>query len=117
MTTPSQMLNEVLDEQLSESQSELEDSSYASTSYLTPLQQSLVYELTTRRNKLARRREYLAFWQKYYDEQQKEDRTNQFHEGVIDESFYDSLIQQRKEKLSQVKQSKLLKDSIVESYV
>lgn len=88
------------------------------TSYLTPLQKSLVFELTTRRRRIAKAQRRIEFWERYEEKQAKEKQskfTDQFERDVVDEEYLDDLIKQRKERLAELQQSQSLKESIVES--
>lgn len=97
------------------------DSKIQKTSYLTPLQQSLVFQLTTRRKRIAKAQRRIEFWERYEEKQAKEKQSgtstlnDQFDKDVIDEEYLDDLIKQRKDRLAELQQSQTLKESIVES--
>jgi formamidopyrimidine-DNA glycosylase len=97
------------------------DSNLQKTSYLTPLQQSLVFQLTTRRKRIAKAQRRIEFWERYEEKQAKEKKlganiaNDQFEKDVIDEEYLDDLIKQRKDRLAELQQSQTLKESIVES--
>ncbi|PWN34482.1 uncharacterized protein FA14DRAFT_177889 [Meira miltonrushii] len=98
-----------------------DNSSTLNTSYLTPLQQSLVFELTTRRKRIAKAQRRIEFWERYEEKQAKEKQagkrtaTDQFERDVVDEEYLDDLIKQRKDRLAELQQSQTLKESIMES--
>ena len=97
------------------------DSSLEKTAYLTPLQQSLVFELTIRRKRIAKAQRRIEFWEHYEEKQAKSKQSgsnfinDQFDKDVIDEEYLDDLIKQRKDRLAELQQSQTLKESIVES--
>lgn len=80
-------------------------------SYLTPLQKSLVYELTTRRARIAAAKSRAEFWQKRQAASQKDT----FQLDVLDDGFFDRNIKIAKEELQRLKESKLLKEAIIQS--
>lgn len=96
-----------------------EDVNGEKSSYLTPLQQSLVFELTTRRKRIAKAQRRIEFWEEYERKQSRESQSSstsdQFDRDVIDEEYLDDLIRQRKARLAEIQQSQTLKESIVES--
>lgn len=98
-----------------------QDSALEKTAYLTPLQQSLVFELTIRRKRIAKAQRRIEFWERYEEKQAKSKQSgsnfinDQFENDVIDEEYLDDLIKQRKDRLAELQQSQTLKESIVES--
>jgi hypothetical protein len=80
-----------------------------SKSYLTPLQKSLLFELTTRRKRIASARSRADFWLK--------DQTQRDHldPDVIDEEALDALILERKKELTRLKEARQIKWTIVEA--
>lgn len=82
-----------------------------SSSYLTPLQQSLLFELTTRRKRIAAAHLKAEFWLKRQNEQTKD----QFDSSILDDEVLDGLIVERKEELIRLKEAKELKTAIVQA--
>lgn len=94
--------------------------------YLTPIQQSLVYELTTRRKEIADAQSEVDFWREHDSRQEDDDeidgetrrrhrRTDRFGKEVIDAAFLDDLISQRRAKIAELRQMNALKEAIVHS--
>lgn len=82
-----------------------------SSSYMTPLQQSLLFELTTRRTRIAAAHSKADFWLK----RQNEQASNQFDSSILDDKVLDDLITERKEELVRVKEAMELKKAVVQA--
>lgn len=76
-----------------------------SKGYLTPLQSSLIFELTTRKDRIASARSRADFWRKDQAEQ---------HTDRNDEML-DELIAERKEELTRLKEARQIKRTIIEA--
>lgn len=97
----------------------------ATSSYLTPLQHSLVYELTTRKTQIAEAQRRIDFWHRHEQDHGGEGDAaagpssrrarDQFGRDVVDEPFLDDLIRQRRERLAELQQARCLREAIVES--
>jgi hypothetical protein len=84
--------------------------------YLTPLQNSLVYELTTRRKRIANAQNQVDFWLDFDQKGQVDaGEKDKFGEDVVDQEFLDDLIAQRKARIAELKQMDALKQAIVHS--
>ena len=80
--------------------------------YLTPLQRSLVYELTKRRDFLAAAQIRADFWEKR--EREGETRSG-IDDGDYDDDELDRLIQTRQEELNRLKEIKQIEETIVQA--
>lgn len=92
--------------QLGSEVSDLEQSAY-----LSPLQKSLVYELTIRRARIASAHSRADFWHKWQDLQRKD----RFQADVLDNSFLEDLIKTRRQELTRLREAKQLKEAIVQA--
>ncbi|UZJ57516.1 hypothetical protein CBS101457_006836 [Exobasidium rhododendri] len=79
--------------------------------YLTPLQRSLLYELTTRRAHIAAANSKADFWQN----RQKDSHEGRRRPDALDEDFYDREIRVKKAELLSLCESERLKEAVVQS--
>jgi len=79
--------------------------------YLTPLQKSVLFELTTRRRRIASARSRADFWLK------EQARRDDLDSDILDEDALDDLIAERKEELTRLKEARQIKQTVVEVYV
>jgi hypothetical protein len=79
--------------------------------YLTPLQKSLFYELTTRRARIADADSRAEFWHK----RQSASHKDKFQLDVLDDDFFDRNIVIRRKELMRLREAVQLKEAVVQS--
>lgn len=88
--------------------------------YLSPLQRSLLFELTTRRARITGAHARADYWhnrQQHDEAAGKDGEQDRFQADVLDSSFLAQLIDTRRQELARLRESKQLKEAIVQSCV